>query len=54
MESIKTAGPKKINDLKETDLKKIRQAKEEFEALKAKYESLGKEYAAALKKRDEL
>ena len=49
MESIKIAGPKKINDLK-----KIRQAKEEFEALKAKYESLGKEYAAALKKRDEL
>ena len=26
----------------------------EFEALKAKYESLGKEYAAALKKRDGL
>lgn len=33
MESIKIAGPIKINDLKETDLKKIRQAKEEFEAL---------------------
>lgn len=54
MESIKIAGPQEINDLKETDLKEIRQAKEEFEALKAKYESLGKEYAAALKKRDRL